>query len=168
MVGSFGLNDVIRIALETIYRGLKTSQVVRVLFFVRDVKRPLMEIRLGFGNNINETKKWFIIPLDESQNVFHLAISKDSDLIIKDTDSPDIRRYVPAWYRSNASVGGYLLIFPVTINKKNIGLICIEGDKNGLDNIERTHLNYLRMLRDQIVIATKQPTRPVDRQPAKP
>jgi hypothetical protein len=127
---------------------------------VRDVRRPLMEIRLGFGADIDETKKWFVITLDDTQNVFHLAISKDSDLIIKDTSSADIRKYIPAWYRSNASTGGYLLIFPVTINKRNIGLICVEGEKKGLENVERVQLNYLRIMRDQIVIATKQPARP--------
>lgn len=165
MLGTFALNDVIRIALETIYRGMKASRVLRVLFLVRDVKRPLMEIRLGFGADINEAKKWFVIVLDDAQNVFHLAVSKDSDLIIRNTDSADIRKYIPEWYQKHVPVGSYLLIFPVTINKRNIGLICVEGEKGGFEKIERVHLNYLRIMRDQIVIATKQPPRPAGKQP---
>jgi HD-like signal output (HDOD) protein len=163
MLGSSSLNDVIRIALETIYQGMKESQILRVLFFVRDLKRPQMEIRLGFGQNINEAKNWFTILVGDFSDIFNMAISKDNDLIIRDIDSPDIKKYIPAWYKSNLSVPGYIILFPVTINKKNIGLICIEGDRKGFPNITRGHLNYLRILRDQVVFATKQSLRHDDK-----
>jgi hypothetical protein len=53
-------------------------------------------------------------------------------------------------------VPGYIILFPVTVNKKNIGLICIEGAREGFPKSTKSHLNYLRMLRDQTVVATKQ------------
>jgi hypothetical protein len=156
MLGPFALNDIIRIAMETIYQGMQTLQVQRALFFVRDIKKPQMEIRIGFGNGITGAKKWFIISIGDSKDIFNMALTKDSDLLIKDTVSSDIRKFIPSWYRANVPAPGYIILFPVTVNKKNIGLICIEGDKQGFPKITKSHLNYLRMLRDQTVIATKQ------------
>jgi len=165
MLGAFALNDIIRIALETTYRGMKTAQVLRVLFFVRDVKNPLMEIRLGFGNDINEAKKWFQIHIGDFADVFNISVSKDTDLIIRDTEAPDIKKFIPAWYRANRQSTAYLILLPVSVNQKNIGLICIEGESKGFQTISRGYLNYLRILRDQIVIATRQSLRP-DSRPA--
>ncbi len=163
MLGPCALNDILRIALETIYLGMKASQVIRVLFFVRDITKPVMDIRLGFGMEVNEVKKWFTIALGEPRDVFNMAIARDEDLIVRNTESTDIRKFIPLWYRSNIPVAEYLLLFPVTINKKNIGLISIEGDPGGFESITRVHLNYLRILRDQAVIATTRSFRQVDK-----
>ncbi|MDZ4163661.1 MAG: HDOD domain-containing protein [Smithellaceae bacterium] len=162
MLGPYALNDVIRIALETIFRGMNTAQASRVLFFVRDVKRPQMEIRIGFGSDVKEAKQWFIIPVtdpEQVKDIFNLSISKDNDLIIKDTEAHDIKKYFPPWYRDNMPATGYLVLFPVSLNKKNIGLISIEGSRAGFPSITRGHLNYLRILRDQTVMAMRQSSR---------
>jgi len=164
LLGPCALNDVIRIALETIYRGLRSAEIRRVLFLVRDVKQPLMQIRLGFGTQVNEAKSWFIIPLGDSKDIFNAAVEKDSDLIIRDMESGDIRKYIPSWYRDHTLQGGYILLLPVTINKKNIGLICVEGEQRGYPNIRRADLNYLRILRDQAVLATRQSLMPEGKQ----
>ena len=165
MLGPYALNDIIHIALETIYRGLQTSQVLRVLFFVKDIKRPQMEIRFGFGNAVNEAKKWFIVYLSEDSGIFNMAVSRDMDLVVKDAASPEIRKFIPSWYRNNAPADGYILLFPVSIHKKNIGLVSIEGSSKGYLNISRSYLSYLKILRDQIVIATRQSLRQESNRP---
>ena len=163
MLGPYALNDVIHIALETIYRGMKTSQIVRVLFFVRSIQRPQMEIRFGFGGTVKEAKKWFVINIGQENDIFNLAVAKDQDLVIKDTGSAEIKKFLPQSYKNNAPLPGYMILFPVSVNKKNIGLICIEGDSKGFETISRTYLNYLKILRDQIVIATRQSLRSPDK-----
>lgn len=156
LLGPCALNDVIRIALETIYRGMRAAEVRRVLFLVRDVKQPRMQIRLGFGAQINEAKAWFVVPLENAKDVFNAAVEKDSDLMIRDMESGDIRKYIPSWYREHTPQGGYLILLPVAINRKNIGLICVEGEQQGYAGIRKADLNYLRILRDQAVLATRQ------------
>ncbi|NTU43389.1 MAG: HDOD domain-containing protein, partial [Nitrospirales bacterium] len=162
LLGPCSLNNVIHIALETIYRGMNASQVRKVLFFVRDIKADKMEIRFGFGDGVAEAKGWFSIHLAENSDVFNVAVSKDKDLVIKDTDAPEIRPLFPAKYRDNTPTPGYMLLFPISVNRKNIGLICIEGEKKAFGNISRTCLSYLKILRDQIVTATRQSVRPAD------
>lgn len=164
MLGSYALNDIIHIAIETIYRSLQTSHVLRVLFFVKNLKSPQMEIRFGFGSTVNDTKKWFIIHLSEDSDIFNMAVSRDTELVVKNTASPDIKKFIPSWYRKNAPADGYIILFPVSIQKKNIGLISIEGGSKGYLNISRSYLSYLKILRDQIVIATRQSLRHDDKQ----
>lgn len=149
----FALNDVIRIALETMFRGLKGARILRTLFLVRDTQKSIMKIRFGFGEGIEDSKVWFIIDLEEKKDVFNLSLSKFNDLVIRDTSSPEIKKFVPLWYRKKNLTALYLILLPITVNQKNIGLVCLEGEVSGFDVISKGNLNYLRILRDQIVMA---------------
>jgi eukaryotic-like serine/threonine-protein kinase len=149
----YALNDVIRITLETIHRGMHSSRILKTIFLVRDTHRPIMKIRVGFGEDIEETKRWFVIECGGADDIFNLAIGKSSDLMIKDLRSPEIKRLIPSWYRKNVFSPLYLILLPISVNKKNIGLICLEGEQSGFDQISKGHLNYLRILRDQIILA---------------
>lgn len=150
---SYGLNDVIRITLETIHRGMQSSQIQKTLFLVRDTQKPLMKIRFGFGEDIEETKRWFVVECGGLDDIFNLAISRATDLVFQDLQDPKIKRLIPSWYRRNIFSPLYIILLPVTVNKKNIGLICLEGAQKGFKTIAKGHLNYLRILRDQIILA---------------
>ena len=156
MLQPYALNDIIQIALETMYRGMKNVQISRALFFVRNPRRPVMEIRLGFGADIERIKRLFVVEIGETKDIFNLAISQDSDLIIKDSGAPEIRRFIPSCYKDNVHTALYLILLPISINKKNIGLFCLEGQHQGFRDISKEYFNYLRILRDQTVLAIRQ------------
>jgi len=160
MMGHYTLNDVIHIALETMYRALKSAKVVRVLFFVRNIKLPRLEIRIGFGSNVHEAREWFVIDVTESRDVFQMAVSQNKDLVIRDTDASEIQKFIPGWYEANRKAPSYLLLFPISVNSRNIGLITIEGDEQGFATFTNAHLSYIKILRDQIVMATRPPSQP--------
>lgn len=147
------LNDVIRMAMETIFRAMTEANVRRVLFLVRNVKAPLLEVRLGFGPDIEDVKLWFVVRTGDQKDIFNIAVSQANDLIIRDIERGDIKKFVPDWYFKNVPSPGYLILLPITVNKKNIGIYCIEGEKKGFDKISKGVLGYLRMLRDQTVFA---------------
>ena len=152
MMQSYALDDVIRIALETIHRGLKHAQIQKTIFLVRDTHKPFMKIRFGFGDAIEEAKHWFVVEYGGGDDIFNLAISKSTDLVFEDLQDPKIKRLIPSWYRKNIYSPLYIILLPIMVNKKNIGLICLEGSQKGFNNITKGHLNYLRILRDQIVL----------------
>lgn len=156
MLQPYALNDIIQIALETMYRGMKNVQISRALFFVRNPKKPLMEIRLGFGTEIERIKRSLVVEIGDAKDIFNLAISQDSDLIIKDSGSPEIRRFIPDRYKDSVSAAVYLILLPISVNRKNIGLFCLEGQQPGFGDISREYFNYLRILRDQTVLAIRQ------------
>lgn len=64
------MNDIIRIVLETMYRGMQLSGLSNVLFFIQDTKLPVMSIRFGFGGSIEKIKKWFKISFESPDNIF--------------------------------------------------------------------------------------------------
>jgi eukaryotic-like serine/threonine-protein kinase len=156
MLRPFVLNDIITIALETIHRGMKRFKIERTLFFVKDTVEPIMKIRFGFGDKIEMVRKWFIIELEGSEDIFKLSVSKNDDLIIRDIYSKQIKKFVPDWYRKNVRSSFYMLLLPISIKNKNIGLVCLEGVQDGLQEMSQEYLNYMKILRDQIVLAIKQ------------
>jgi len=156
LIQNHPLNDILRIALETAYRALSFFSKTKTLFFIKDTKQPIMTVRFGFGSDIDETMQWFRIPLNEENNFFHLAISKQADLVIKDLDAPDIATMVPTWYRSQIKNGLYVIILPIVVNAKPIGFFYAEGERATLDKISVGQLKYLTILRDITVLAIKQ------------
>ena len=156
ILGNFALNDIVSIALETMYRGMQLSGEARAFLLVKDLKQLVMKIRYGFGSGIEELKKWFNIALDAPDDIFNVAITKQTDLVIKDMDAADISKLLPDWYKSKVSSGIFVVLLPIIIEKKPVGMIYVEGDKKGLQKISASQLNYLRILRDQTIVAIRQ------------
>lgn len=156
IMSNFSLNDIIRIVLETMYRGMQLSGLSNVLFFIKDTKLPVMSIRFGFGGSIEEIKKWFKIGFENTDNIFAVAVLKQKDLVIKDITASDIKGLLPDWYRNRVPYQAFIILLPIIINTKPIGMFYIEGDKGGFQTVSSGQLNYLKILRDQTVMAIKQ------------
>jgi HD-like signal output (HDOD) protein len=156
ILSNFTLNDVVRIVLETMYRGMQLSGEAKALFLIKDTKLPLMNIRFGFGSRIEELKKWFKISLDNSRDIFNVSIGKEHDLVVKNIESPEIKNLLPEWFKSKVFAKIFFVLLPIIINKKPLGLFYVEGDKEGFQKVSSVHLNYLKILRDQTVVAIKQ------------
>ena len=156
MLRPFAVNDIITIALETIHRGMKRFKIERTLFFVKDTAEPIMKLRLGFGDKIETVRKWFIIELEGSKDIFKLSVSRNDDLIIQDIYAKQIKKFVPSWYRKNVLSSYYMILLPISVKNKNIGLVILEGVQDGLQEMSQEYLNYMKILRDQIILAIKQ------------
>ena len=156
ILSNFSLNDIIRIVLETMYRGMQLSGTANTLFFIKDTKLPVMAVRFGFGNGIEELKKWFRIPIEGSDDIFNIAAIKQNDLVIKDIGATDVMNLLPEWYRTRISPRIFVILLPIVINGKPIGMFYVEGEKENFGKISGGHLNYLKILRDQTVMAIKQ------------
>jgi HD-like signal output (HDOD) protein len=156
ILSGYSLNDIIRVVLETIYRGMQLSGLSNVLFFIKNTKLPVMNVRLGFGNSIEELKQWFNISFGDSTDLFNVAIMKQKDIVVKDIEVPEIRKILPEWYRSKVSSSIFIILLPITINGKPIGMFYVEGEKANFQKITGGQLNYLKILRDQTVMSIKQ------------
>ncbi|MBF0506559.1 MAG: HDOD domain-containing protein [Nitrospirae bacterium] len=155
ILSNFSLNDIIRIVLETMYRGMQLSERARALFLIKDTRFPSMSIKFGFGEGIQEIKKWFTVPLGKWNDIFNIAIMKQNDLVIEDIEPDAIRKLLPEWFKNRVFKKTFIVLLPILIHNKPIGMFYIEGDREGFKNISSSHLNYLRILRDQTVMAIK-------------
>lgn len=152
LVGNYQLNELLRVILETMYRGLGFD---RVLLCMRDLKTNSLPARIGFGNGVDDLIKRFAVPLAKSQDVFQVALDKQADIFLSDINAENIRDRVPKWYRNTVSAETFILL-PVVIDKRIIGLFYGDKSQAGQLAIPSQELNLLKTLRNQAVLAIRQ------------
>ena len=153
LVGDCELNDILRMILETMYRGIGFT---RVLLCVRDPASNSLRARFGFGADVDQiVRRGFQVPLAPSADAFHVAISNGADLLIEDIDSERIRDHIPEWYRAQVPARS-LALFPVMVKSKPVGLLYGDSDRAGTLSFEPAELNLLKTLRNQAVLAVTQ------------
>lgn len=152
LLDDFKLNDILRMILETMYRGMGFK---RVVLCIRDAKAGCMQGRFGFGFDANEVAKTFRMPLGFTPDVFHVAMSKGVDLMISDINDPKIAERIPDWYRKGAHAKSFVL-FPLNIKGNPVALIYADSDQAGGLSIPEKELSLLRTLRNQAILAIKQ------------
>jgi len=154
LVGEYQLNDLLRMILETMYRGMGFT---RVLLCVRDPTQNGLRGRFGFGQDIDQIiKRGFSVSLAPSRDAFFAAVNQGADVFIADVNADSIKEHIPAWYRKLVPSSRSLLLFPVSVNKKPVGLFYADCDIAGTMTMDSGELNLLKTLRNQAVLAIKQ------------
>lgn len=152
MVSDYDLNDLLRMILETIYRGMPFS---RVLLGIRDVRQNAIAGRFGLGEGIEELNRRFRAPLPPGPDIFGLALNQGRDIVITDSADPRLAGRLPAWYRERVNAPSFVLL-PILVNKKPIGLLYADQLTPGLLDLGKKEASLLMTLRNQAVLAFKQ------------
>lgn len=152
LVEDFSLNDVLRIILETMYRAIGFK---RVLLCLKDVRAGVMAGRFGFGPDTAEIVRHFKFPLAYAPDVFHLASSKGTDILISNIDDAKIAERIPAWYRQLVPARTFVLL-PLNVKQRPLAMIYCDMDKPDSIVISDRELKLLKTLRNQAVLAIKQ------------
>lgn len=152
MMGEFNLNELLRTILETMYRGIGFE---RVLLCMRDLKTQALTARIGFGSEVAQSIKRFVVPDGKSQDVFQVALDKQADVFLSDINAGNIRDRIPAWYRETVNAESFILL-PVVIDKKVVGLFYGDKAKAGELKVSPRELGLLKTLRNQAVLAIRQ------------
>ncbi len=152
LVDDFSLNDVLRITLETMYRGMGFQ---RVLLCLKDPRSGSIAGRFGFGADTSELAARFRFAPGGNPDVFQLAVARGVDIIISDVDDPKIAGKIPGWYRKVAVAKTFVLL-PLLIKGIAVGLIYCDRDKAGSIVIPEKELSLLKTLRNQALLAIKQ------------
>jgi eukaryotic-like serine/threonine-protein kinase len=154
LVGDFELNDILRMILETMYRGIGFT---RVLLCVRDGGSNRLKARFGLGADVDQViKRGFHVPLAATGDAFHAAISSGADVHIENVNAESIREHIPEWYRNLLPTAQSIALFPVMVNKKAVALFYGDSDHAGRLAFESGELNLLKTLRNQAVLAIRQ------------
>jgi len=151
LTSEFALNDVLQMVLETMYRGMGFS---RTMIFVRDPKLNAMRARFGFGADIDKIIPQCSFPLAFAPDAFHVALEKGADIVIDNTQAPNIAQRIPDWHRRVISAKSFLLL-PVMLKSNAIGLLYADSDLADGIKIDAEQLGLLRTLRGQVVLAFK-------------
>ncbi|MBC7624209.1 MAG: HDOD domain-containing protein [Aeromicrobium sp.] len=153
LAGDFELLHVMRIIVETLYRG---SSFRRVLLFTKDAAGEKLSCRMGFGpGSAAFVSEKYAISLAASRDVFYGCLSRNADLMINDTAAEKIAAVLPPWYQSRFNAQSALLL-PLTAQKKTLGLLYLDTVDSQVNELQQTDMALLRTLRSQAVLAMKQ------------
>ena len=68
----------------------------------------------------------------------------------------DVVALLPDWYRPLLSSRRYVVLLPLVVDQKPLGLFYIDGDPSAANLLTPAVLNYLKVLRGQAIIAIHQ------------
>jgi HD-like signal output (HDOD) protein len=151
LTSEFALNDILQMVLETMYRGMGFS---RTMIFIRDPKLNAMRARFGFGADIDRIIAQCSFPLAFAPDAFHVSLEKGADIVIENTQAPNIAQRIPDWHRRVISARSFLLL-PVMLKNNAIGLLYADSELADGIKIDAEQLGLLRTLRGQVVLAFK-------------
>jgi serine/threonine protein kinase len=151
LLEDYALNDVLTMLLETMYRGFGFQ---RVILCFRDKNNMRMGARLGFGNDIDRIIERFSFKIEDTSDVFNLALQKMKDLSIEDANDERIRRGIPEWFAEIISSPAFVL-YPINVGKIPLGLIYADRETKG-PVITGNQLKLMKTLCNQAILAIKQ------------
>jgi len=156
MVESFKLNEILRMILETMYRGLGFR---RVIFCLRDPKTETLTGRFGLGDGVEAVVPLFRVPLrvmpGMPADLFTAICTKGVDTLIADASQPRIAERLPAWFLSGAKAHSFLIL-PMALRGAPFAMIYADKTEPGSVVLDEKQLSLLRTLRNQAVMAFKQ------------
>ena len=113
-----------------------------------------MQARFGLGRDVDKLIGSFGFKIEKSSDLFNVAVSQARDFLIDDSNAPTIKRQVPQWYRKTVNAPSFI-IYPILIDKVCLGLFYADKENEG-PPIPEDQLNFMKILRNQLIIAIKQ------------
>ncbi len=155
MLEDVRLGDLLRMILETMFRAMEFQ---RIAFCLRDAKTDAITGRFGLGRDIDHVLKSFNVTLKGGRpDLFAGICLRGVDALINDTSEAHIAARLPAWYLSGVNAPTFLLL-PLHIKGKPLGLIYADQARKGGLVLDEKELSLLQTLRNQAVMAFRQPT----------
>ncbi len=151
----FRLNDVLRMILETMFRGLGFQ---RVVFGLRDAKSGQLRGRFGLGPGADDVARAMQVSLGvngASPDLFCAVCLKGADTLIQDAGAANIAARLPAWFQKDVRAPSFVLL-PLAMKGATFGLIYADQAKPNALAIGDKELALLRTLRNQAIMAFKQ------------
>lgn len=152
LVGDYALADLLRIIVETMYRGIGFQHV---LLCIKDARNNSMAAKFGFGPDVDAVIRRFRFPLGGKKDIFDVALARGADILISDIRDPKISGHIPEWFGKAVAAETFIL-FPLVIKNAPVGLIYADKQRAGELVIPENILSMLRALRNQAVLAIKQ------------
>ncbi len=151
LAGDYGINQIMQMVLETIYRAFDG---VRVVLCLKDSKSGEIRARLGYGEDVQRLIEHFVIPRRQHADVFRAAFANNVDIRIENTADAKIRDKIPAWYHEHVGARCFT-IFPIVVRETPLALIYIDSANEHPVAISDEQLGLLKTLRNQVVLAIR-------------
>lgn len=141
---SFG--NALNLALETLYTCMGFHRVVAIL---RD--GGTLKGRVGFGQGMPEVLSRLVFPESYTPDLFHLALSNNTDIFIQDIDDPRISEKIPSWFGTAFSDVQSFALLPMSFNNHPIGALYGDWNRGTSYSIDKDELVLMQSLRDHLM-----------------
>ena len=148
--GKFVLNNLVLQLLEILHNSLGFQFVTACL---KDVKTDQFVARISLGHNWQVKQKHFSFPAWEGADLFHLALKNNADLMISETASVRIQQLRPQWHLSHFAEVKSLMVLPLIVNGKAIGLIYADRDCEAPEGVPPEETSLVKALKNQLITA---------------
>lgn len=151
MLGDFNPTELLQVTAELLYRS---GHFDHVLISTITASGKELIGRICFGPNAERLKKGLHIPLHFAPDVFHVALSKNVDILISDTQADNIKNRIPVFHHEYSGARSFLLL-PISMGSRPVGLIYCDRQAESLTLPSQT-LNLVKALRNQVALALRQ------------
>ena len=148
--GKFQLNDVVSLMLKILHDAMGFHYVTASL---KDAKIERYVARISVGTDSSQKQKNFSFSSKDVSDLFGLALANNADLMIEDTSAPKIHRLLPKWHLTNFPCAKSVMILPLLINGRPIGLIYAERDRVAPEGVPPDETALIKTMKDQLLAA---------------
>lgn len=148
--GDYRLENLINLGLDSLCSALGFRFITLCL---RDSKMNSFRGRSSLGKRNLEYQKGFHFSAVPTNDLFHLAMQKNIDLLISNAFIPRIRKLIPLWHTTLLPDARSFLLLPLVVNKKPSGLIYADRETESPEGITHDEAKLVRILKGLILIA---------------
>lgn len=143
------INEVILHVLETLYAGMGFRFAAICL---KDAKSGEYRARLALGENAARLRVQLAFSA-EKQDLFSLAMSSESDLMISDAGDPKIVALLPPWHRTLFADAKSFIVLPVAVRKNPLGFFYADRKQPAPEGVPPDEAALIRILKSHVVSA---------------
>ncbi len=148
--GPAKVGALINLVLETLCRGMGFRFAVLCL---KDVASGQFRARMAYGEALAPRQAGFVFPLAPSEDLFHLAMRNDADLMIADAGAANIAQLLPAWHRSLLPDTRSLMVLPLVLHAGPVGLFYADRGTTAPEGVPPDETALIRALKEQVLQA---------------
>ncbi|MES2830814.1 MAG: HDOD domain-containing protein [Pseudomonadota bacterium] len=148
--GQCKVNDLILLALETLYRGMGFRFATVCL---RDAKTNQYRARVALGTDSTRLQEGFIFPATAKRDLFSLAMENNADLMIADASAANIVALVPAWHHKLMPEARSFIVLPLVVNGVAFGFFYADRVCMAPEGVLDDETAMIKTLKGQVLAA---------------
>ncbi len=148
--GHYKVSDILNLLLRSIYVSFRFNFAT---IFLKDVSTSQFRARCFIGKNNAIKDDPICFSVGTSNDLFNLALEKDTDLFISDASTTKVRSLIPPWHRKFLPKACSFMVLPLVINKKPLGLLYADRNRVSEEGISANEMSLIKLLKGQVLTA---------------
>ncbi|MDH5552930.1 MAG: HDOD domain-containing protein, partial [Nitrosomonas sp.] len=146
----YEINDLVLKVLHVLHHSLSFHFTTLCL---KDVQTNQFKARNSLGKDKIKIQKKFIFTNNSSHDLFNLALKRNIDLSIANTDDPKTHDMLPRWHKKGLSKTKSFVILPLVIKEEPLGFIYADRLNASPEGFSSDEMKLIKALKKQVITA---------------